>query len=196
MNKDKLTNMHKKKKLNSDNLLIIYRLSLVKDFDLLMKYINEYGLDAVDKDGNNILLYCATDKMFTILISKMIEQIDDLNVNFQNKTGNSALHIAVKTKNMDLLELLLKNKNINVNIQDCNGNTPLAKALFLFDERIDEDIIIKLLESGADINELDNFGYRLHEYLKSMKKVNEYIKKHKIKIIRRENYEKNYSMVK
>lgn len=169
--------------LNSHDLIKLYNILILKDFNKVKEFINDYGLEAVDKDGNNVFLYCVSDKTFNMLAKKMIEQIKDLNINFQNKTGNSALHIAVTNKDMDLLELLLKNKNIKIDISDCNGDTPLTKALFLFDKRFDEDIVIKLLDCGADINKFDKYGYRLNEYIKSMNKVKNFIKENEIIII-------------
>jgi ankyrin repeat protein len=113
----------------------------------------------------------------------MIEQIEELNINVQNKYGVSALYIAVHEKNIELLELLLTNKNINIDIQDINGDTPLTIALL--DAKYDEDIIIKLLDAGADLNKTDNFGYRLYEFVsESMEEVNKYVKEHNIKTIK------------
>jgi ankyrin repeat protein len=175
--------MIKRKKLDSDDLVKLYNIFVLNDFDKLNEFINEYGLDSVDKDGNNVFLHCVTDKTFYSLVKMMIEQIENININFQNKTGNSALHIAVKNKNMDLLELLLKNRNINVDIQDDNEKTPLEEALFLFDTKFDEDIIIKLLDSGANINKLDKHGYKLIEFInESMVRVSKYIKEHNIEL--------------
>jgi hypothetical protein len=51
----------------------------------------------------------------------------------------------------------------------------------LLAEKYDEDIIITLLEAGADINKIDNCGYRYNEFInESMEKVNKYIKEHNI----------------
>lgn len=163
--------MIKRKKLDSDDLVKLYNIFVLNDFDKLNEFINEYGLDSVDKDGNNVFLHCVTDKTFYSLVKMMIEQIENININFQNKTGNSALHIAVK------------NKNINVDIQDDNEKTPLEEALFLFDTKFDEDIIIKLLDSGANINKLDKHGYKLIEFInESMVRVSKYIKEHNIEL--------------
>jgi ankyrin repeat protein len=174
---------NKKKSLGSADFEKLYKILLANDFEKLIEFINEYGLGAVDGDGNNIFLLCVNSKTFIELVKKMIEQIEELNINVQNKYGVSALYIAVHEKNIELLELLLKNKNINIDIQDINGDTPLTKALLA--AKYDEDIIIKLLDAGADLNKTDNVGYRLYEFIcEPMEKVNKYIKEHNIKIIK------------
>jgi ankyrin repeat protein len=228
-----------KKKLNYSDLKKLFEIFLANDFDKLMEFINEHGLRAVDRNGNNIFLLCVdsnpllyipakerrielvesflkSENMKIELVKKMIEQIEELNINVQNKYGVSALHLAVHDNNIELLELLLKNKNININIQDksgvsalhfavlynniellelllqnknikvdiqdIRGTTPLTIAL---GRKYDEDIIIKLLDAGADLNKIDNDGYRLYEFIsKSMEKVKKYIKEHNIKMIK------------
>ena len=172
-------------KLKSKNLIKLFEIFMMNDFDRLMGFIDEYGLNAVDNDGNNIFLHSITDDSFLKLTEKLMEQVEGFDINFQNKTGVSALHFAVRYKNMNLIELLLKNKKINVNLKDINGDTPLSIALLLFDKRIEEYIIIKLLDAGADINIIDKYGYRLNEYINvSMNRVNKYIKENSIEIIK------------
>jgi len=172
-------------KLNSKYLIKLFEIFIANDFDRLMVFIDEYGLNAIDNDGNNIFLHSITDESFFKLSEKIIEQVEGFDINFQNKTGVSALHFAVKYKNMKLIELLLKNKKINVNLKDINEDTPLSIALLLFDKKVEEDIIIKLLDAGADINIFDKYGYRLNEYINvSMNRVNKYIKESNIKIIK------------
>ena len=69
-------------------------------------------------------------------------------------------------------------------IQDNWGNTPLWKAIY--DQEYDEDIIIKLLEAGADVNKQNNYGVKANEYLEeTMEKVNKFIKQKKIKILKK-----------
>jgi ankyrin repeat protein len=169
-----------KRKLNYAAVMKLYKILLANDFEELIEFINEYGLGAVDRVGNNVFLLCVNSKTFIESVKKMIEQIEELNINVQNKYGVSALYIAVHEKNIELLELLLTNKNINIDIHDINGDTPLTTALL--DAEYDEDIIIKLLDAGADLNKTDNFGYRLYEFVsESMEEVNKYVKEHNIK---------------
>lgn len=52
----------------------------------------------------------------------------------------SALHIAVKNKNIEILELLLTNENIDFNVKDNNEKTPI--------EITDDDKIRKLIASA------------------------------------------------
>ena len=178
-------NDKKIKKISSDDFGRLYKIFMANDFNGLMEFINSCGLEAVDRDGKNVFLnciICVIHKQPIGLLEKMIEQIEELNINFQDKDGWSALHIAVQEKNMELLELLLKNKNIDIDIQDGKGNTALMRAFI--PQNPDENIIIKLLEAGADLNK-DCDGDRPNVYInETMEKINKYIKGHNIKIIK------------
>jgi hypothetical protein len=91
-----------------------------------------------------------------------------------------------------VLETLLKNKEIIVDITDSYGNTPLWKAMFytykseLNDRDVElENIILKLLEAGADINKSNNNGIKPNKYLdEKMEKINSFIKENKREIIK------------
>jgi ankyrin repeat protein len=53
-------------------------------------------------------------------------------VNYQSyDSGLSVLHIAVKCKRIGVVEYLLGTKDIDLNLQDKNGNTPLHVALIV-----------------------------------------------------------------
>ena len=51
-------------KLKSKNLIKLFEIFMTNDFDRLMGFIDEYGLNAVDNDGNNIFLHSITDDSF------------------------------------------------------------------------------------------------------------------------------------
>ena len=53
----------------------------------------------------------------------------------------SALHIAVKNKNIEVLKLLLENENIDFNVKDSNGKTPI--------EVTDDEKIRKLIATAT-----------------------------------------------
>jgi ankyrin repeat protein len=155
---------------------------LEEDFQKLLDFINDFGINSVEKkDGRNIFIYCIINNKTEWAI-KLLEEYKDLNINAQGKDGFSALHFSVQEKNTNVLEKLLKNKNIIVDITENNGNTPLWKAMF--GGKGDENIILKLLEAGADINKANNYGIKPSKYFKeTMEKVNKYIIENKIKII-------------
>ena len=76
-----------------------------------------------------------------------------IDVNYANKTGNSALHIACKNSNLEAVEFLLE-KRANVNARNCKGKTPLHIAV---DAR-NEQIVKKLLAHGSLLKK-DNFNH-------------------------------------
>lgn len=75
-------------------------------------------------------------------VKKLLTEQD---INARYSDGKSLIHVVVESKDVPLLELILANKDINVNARDDNGNTALhiaaklnvvdAIALFVKDER-------------------------------------------------------------
>ncbi len=57
------------------------------------------------------------------------------NVNAQDRAGNTALHYAVMRSRCDTINILLYERNADLSIQDCEGNTPLSFACELHGER-------------------------------------------------------------
>ena len=66
----------------------------------------------------------------------------------QNQNGSNALHIAVKSNNLEIMETLVNSYNYNLDVQKHNGVTALGVAV-----HADNKQIVKfLLEAGADPN--------------------------------------------
>ena len=77
---------------------------------------------------------------------------DNVNMNLKdNVQGCTALMVAVINKHEATVELLLRSKRADVNIQDFLGATALHYAA----EAISDSIITMLLDNGADINAKD-----------------------------------------
>ena len=72
-------------------------------------------------------------------------------LNYQDKDGNSYLHLAIKNKNEKMIDILLR-KGININLQNKYGNTVLHLAY----EMGNLSVIKKLIENGVDINIKNN----------------------------------------
>lgn len=102
-----------------------------------------------------------------------------------NKIFNPILFKLIANDNIKQLKIVLKNnKNININEQDKDGDTPLHISVFLSNVYA----IKILIESGADIYILDKWGQTsLHricfsnEAVKSLEILNIFIKNNKIK---------------
>ncbi|GHT22424.1 hypothetical protein FACS189430_04190 [Bacteroidia bacterium] len=135
---------------------------LFKDDRLLFDdFVNQYGIDSVEKrDKRNLLAYTILQKKDDL--SKLL--IDSgININYQEKTGYSALHFAVQENNVDIVLKLIEKKSV-IDIQDTNGNTPLWRALFNR-QSTNPQIIISLLRAGADLNKENNHGIAPKKYL-------------------------------
>ncbi len=73
-------------------------------------------------------------------------------INSKNIGGATALHIACREQNFEIVEILTKNK-ANINLQDNEGWTPLMRASLAGDEKIVE----LLVKNGAFINYQNKF---------------------------------------
>ncbi len=122
----------------------LYDLVLQDDFSKIEEFLGIYGIDSVDRDGQNFLMTCIVENKKDFVI-KLLEL--GMDINAQRHDGYSALHFAVQEGYIDLVEILL-DKKININLQDDWGNTPLWRGLMC---GVDENIILKLLDNGADL---------------------------------------------
>lgn len=91
-------------------------------------------------------------------IKKFLEH--DVNMMIIDNRMNTLLHLATKYNSINTLEFLCSNKELNVNVQNEYGSTPLHNAAF----NGDTTAISILLKSGADITVQDSDG-RIPLYL-------------------------------
>ena len=168
-------NDQKIKKFDSKEMFKIF---LENNFDGLLEFINKYGINAVDRDGRNILLNCITENKIE-WAKYIINNFSDLDINSKDNTGWSALHFAVNGLSYEIIDELLKHKTIKINITDEYGRTVLMNLRHKNKASNSDDVIIKLLEAGVDINKSDNYGKKPYDYL--FVKVNNYLKEKNIK---------------
>ena len=83
-----------------------------------------------------------------------------VDVNEQDNNGNTALHWAVISRNKDAVSELLSHENIDINIKDQNGRTPLVKSVLGHEFRTDRLEVLKLLVANQNvaINAVDDLG--------------------------------------
>jgi len=86
------------------------------------------------------------------LMKKIVEK-DKCDIDSQSKAGISALHIAVKTRNLAMVDYLLDH-GADVDIQDKNGYTPLHYAISSHHIKI----VKALVMHDADVNLANNAG--------------------------------------
>lgn len=83
------------------------------------------------------------------LFSRILDAYPNLDVNYTDRSGNSALIIATNFNCPEIVEKLLATKNVNVNHENTYGQTALTTAI---KPNSNIDIIRALLEAGADVN--------------------------------------------
>lgn len=127
--------------------IIVDSPSKLKKYLIMLTDINE-----LDKDGNTILhiaSYHSSLKCIPLIFGK------GASVNKQGQLGYTPLHISVVTENIKLIQMLISEYNANTEICDCNGETPLHKAV-----RMNNPIIVDyLVENGANMKHVsEKFG--------------------------------------
>ncbi len=110
-------------------------------YKILMK--NPYLVNSVDSKKESILSYSI--KNHNIQVANLILTSPILDLNYQDKDGNSYLHLAILYKEEEIVKSLIE-KGISVFKQNKEGNTPLHLAYMKNDKRI-----IRILEeTGID----------------------------------------------
>ena len=100
-------------------------------FQILIK--NPKLINEKDNKGETLLSYAIErdrNDIFDLILTSPI-----LDLNYQNKEGNSYLHIAIQFEREKMIKSLIE-KGINLNIQNNDGNTPLHIAHFIGNKKI------------------------------------------------------------
>ena len=149
-------------------LIISTNYQLETLYHILIK--NPLLVNTKDSKGETFLSYAIKRK--NIEIAELILTSPKLDYNFQDKNGNSYLHLAVINRLINIAKILLE-KKININMQNNEGNTALHFAFstgskelinLMIDNKIDFSIKNKIGLIGEEIKEgtfqeiLDNFN--------------------------------------
>jgi serine/threonine-protein phosphatase 6 regulatory ankyrin repeat subunit B len=106
-------------------------------------------------------LITATKLQDAYIVEYLLEQ-PDTSVNFQDRSGSTALMYAVRNSDAEIVELLLLSISrslLNVNIQDNNGGTALIHASIEGNVEIVRLLLLSILRNPVDVNIQDNNGY-------------------------------------
>ena len=109
-------------------------------------------VDRKMKNGMNPLLN-ACNKGYYNIVKHLLNKGAD--VNAQEREGHSGLLIAVSRNHPEVVKLLLCQDDIQVDLKNDKGTTPLKEAAF----RGYLDILVLLLNKGADVNAQSNKGF-------------------------------------
>ena len=120
-------------------------------------------------------------KKHNISVSNLILTSPILNLNYQDKDGNSYLHLAILYKQEEIIKSLIE-KGIFLNKKNNKGNTALHLAYMNYDKHI----INILEENGIDTNIVNN-NNKLAEDLKINLKQNSKKYNTNVKMINKDN---------
>jgi ankyrin repeat protein len=150
-NKRKISeqNSNMNKNLIQNNFIINFDYSIQNLYEILIK--NPFLVNQKDKKGETLLSYAIErdkNEIFDLILTSPV-----LDLNYQNKEGNSYLHLAVQFEREEMVSKLIK-KGIFLNFQNNDGNTALH-----FAHLIGNTNIIKILiENNIDFTLKNNLG--------------------------------------
>jgi len=144
---------------------LVFSLIKENDVEVLNRIISKDDFDFTicDEDGNNIVMCLLKNKQYDLVL-KYMNKVD---INHQNKGGDTLVHILVGLNYVsvkEILEKVLNDKRFILNIKNKNGETILDKSIhnnYLY-------TTIKIL-SNKRFNSIDVYSFKnLYEtYIKS-----------------------------
>jgi hypothetical protein len=120
--------------------------------DYFFAHIDATDVNTTDAFGGNLLHVAAAHGRHDIA-RELIRR--DINLNCQNREGQTPLHFAAEYRDYEMARLILEHGG-DVTIKDGFGNTPLWSAVF--DSSGDHRIVGLLLDYGADPDDLNRAG--------------------------------------
>ena len=154
--KDSNTNIESE---NNDGYTAL-KLAVLNNYTDVAEELINAGANPNIRINTEPLLLFALNKL-NIDIVKLLIESKRVDIDIQDKDDNTALLIAVKQKNTDIVEKLLA-KGANANIHNIKNEMPIIMALNSIgsrssdfnsiDSRISPKIIMDLINSGADVN--------------------------------------------
>ncbi len=109
---------------------LIFPLIKEGEEDIINKIISKDGFDfnLEDEEGNNIVMYLLKTKKYNLVL----KYIDKVDINHQNKDGDTLAHILVGLNYLnvkEIIEYVFNNKNFIPNIKNNQGETILDKSI-------------------------------------------------------------------
>lgn len=145
--------------LNEDEMFDLFE---EKDFSKVENFIKKYGIDAVDRDGRNLLINFIVegDKKNALKLIQAYQE-KGLDLDQADSEGWTPLHFAVQEGLFPIIEKLIE-AGASINKQEEYGRTPLFIAIF---NRLPNKIVKYLIEHGADISISNNEGISARQFL-------------------------------
>ncbi len=112
-------------------------------------------INITKSDGKNLLyLFTWTHPDLNIQKKLLTQRHSGINVNIKNSDHRTPLHEAVRSNNLELVNLLISN-GANPDVYDNNHLTPLLESVIT---KKSNEIQCALIEHGADVNATDEYG--------------------------------------
>lgn len=147
------------------NLIIKTLTSIIMNNDETNDYeTNDYSVFEFNNNKSNNIETKKYDKfiIFKLIANNHIDKLfnllannNSLDINIQDKDGDTALHIAIFLSNYDACNILIKNK-ANIFIKDKWGQTPLHRICFSLKNKDMIKIIDLICKNQSIINENNN----------------------------------------
>lgn len=148
----------------------LFKAKTSKILKLLLNH-SDIDVNITNSDGDTYLHYFASQFYYT-KSEKLVDQIDIKpieDINLKNNNGFTILDIAGIIKNKPLIEKILEFDNIDVNIQDNNGRTPLMNICIggSYDYNSMNIIQHMILYPSIDLHIKDNDGRQVIDYVQN-----------------------------
>lgn len=136
------------------NYLSIECQTKLKILDMLLKF--GYNINQTDKEGCNFLLYSVQNGMHVSDLENLISRGANWRVKLDN--GNSVLHLAVKTGNVEALQHFF---DLGSNVRDKNHNGCEPVHFLAFADTNFQETLQVLISNGGEINSVNKNGATL-----------------------------------
>lgn len=111
------------------------------------------------KESTESSVYKEMIEMGRVILSK------NCDINKQNAQGFTALHLAITCGHLDMIEELLKIPETDLNLMTNEGKSALLLSLLSSKFNNDFSIAKRLIDNGAETNEIDENGDNILQYL-------------------------------
>jgi len=142
------------KNINGDTpLTLSYKLGHQEILKVLLNY---FDVNEKDNQGYPPLYYAVNNND-----EKMTKLLLDMGAkpNITDNYGNTLLHLAIYNRDINIIQILLENKKVNVNDVNQLGESPLITLTKKpFSDKINVKFIKKMIDRGCDINLTNTLG--------------------------------------
>lgn len=139
----------------------LYPLLFQSEFSKIELFLEKYGINSVDRDGRSFFINCVAEQKNSFA-EKLLKLGADINQ--QDENGWTALHFAVKNRDIEMIDLLFKNPVLNKSLQNNFGKN--AFGIALQNHPKDNDFLIKLVRMGIDPFVKETSGHSSYSKMK------------------------------